>query len=56
VLLPVGETAQFRIHKDKLLLRVPEADGKEREYFVLSMTPRSDVTVASKPSARGEIR
>ena len=23
VLLPVGETAQFRIHKDKLLLRVP---------------------------------
>src|SRR5216683_5360882 len=56
VLLPVGESAQFRIHKDKLLLRVPEADGKEREYFVLSMTPRSDVAVASKPSARGEIR
>ena len=56
VLLPVGETAQFRIHKDKLLLRVPEADGKEREYFVLSMTPRSDVAVASKPPARGEIR
>jgi hypothetical protein len=56
VLLPVGETAQFRIHKDRLLLRVPEADGKEREYFVLSMTPRSDVAVASKPSVRGEIR
>src|SRR5690349_1075658 len=35
VLLPVGETAQFRIHKDKMLLRVPEADGKEREYLVL---------------------
>ena len=43
VLLPVGETAQFRIHKDKMLLRVPEADGKEREYIVLSMTPRTDV-------------
>jgi hypothetical protein len=43
VLLPVGETAQFRIHKDKMLLRVPEADGKEREYLVLSMTPREDV-------------
>src|SRR5712691_3671307 len=40
VLLPVGETAQFRIHKDKLVLRVPEADSKEREYLVLSMTPR----------------
>ena len=43
VLLPVGETAQFRIHKDKMILRVPEADGKEREYLVLSMTPRDDV-------------
>jgi len=43
VLLPIGETAEFRIHKDKLLLRVAEADGKEREYIVLSMTPRTDV-------------
>jgi hypothetical protein len=41
-LLPIGESAEFRIHKDKLLLRVPEADGKEREYIVLSMTPRTD--------------
>ena len=56
VLLPVGETAQFRIHKDKLLLRVPEADGKEREYLVLSMTPRPDLAAASKPAARGETR
>lgn len=53
VLLPVGETAQFRIHKDKLLLRVPEADGREREYFVLSMTPRSDVSAANRPANRG---
>jgi hypothetical protein len=50
VLLPVGETAQFRIHKDKMLLRVPEADGKEREYIVLSMTPRTDVAAASRPT------
>jgi hypothetical protein len=49
VLLPVGETAQFRIHKDKMLLRVPEADGKEREYIVLSMTPRADVA-SSRPT------
>src|SRR6266568_4078590 len=55
VLLPVGESAQFRIHKDKLLLRVPEADGKEREYLVLSMTPRSDAA-AGKLAARGETR
>ena len=42
VLLPVGEKAQFRIHKDKMLLRVEDADGKEREYSVVSMTPRQD--------------
>ena len=41
-LLPIGETAQFRVHKDKLILRVPEADGKEREYIVVSMTPRQE--------------
>jgi len=50
VLLPVGETAQFRIRKDKMLLRVPEADGKEREYIVLSMTPRTDVA-SNRPTA-----
>jgi hypothetical protein len=43
VLLPIGETAQFRLHKDKLILRVPEADGKEREYVVVSMAvPRQN--------------
>ena len=50
VLLPIGETARFRLHKDKLILQVPEADGKEREYIVVSMTPRQDVSsqVANK--------
>ena len=37
VLLPVGERAQFRVKKDKLLLAVPELDGKEREYSVTQM-------------------
>ena len=41
-LLPVGESAEFRLHKVKMLLRVPEADGKEREYIVVSVTPRAD--------------
>lgn len=41
-LLPIGETAEFRIRKDKLLLRVVESDDKEREYIVVSMTPRTD--------------
>jgi hypothetical protein len=51
-LLPIGETAEFRIHKDKLLLRVPEADGKEREYLVLSMTPRTDMAENRSSSVR----
>src|SRR5215471_2852169 len=42
VLLPIGETAQFRISKDKLILRVPEVSGKEHEYTVVSMTPREE--------------
>ena len=50
-LLPIGETAQFRLHKDRLLLRVPEADGKEREYIVISMTPRSDTPESVNRSA-----
>ena len=45
-LLPVGEAAEFRIHNDKMLLRVPESDGKEREYIVVSMTPRTDIADA----------
>ena len=40
VLLPVGEKAQFHIDKDKMKLRVEDLDSKEREYTVVSMTPR----------------
>jgi hypothetical protein len=42
VLLPVGEQAQFRIQKDKMVLRVEDLDDKDREYSVVSMTPRED--------------
>jgi len=42
VLLPVGDQAQFRLEKDKMLLRVEDLDNKEREYVVVSMAPRSD--------------
>ena len=37
-LLPVGERAEFRMKKEFMVLRVPEGDGKEREYLVVSMT------------------
>ena len=42
VLLPVGEQAQFRMEKDKMILRVEDMDNKDREYVVVSMTPRED--------------
>ena len=44
VLLPVGQKAQFHMDKDKMKLRVEDMDDKERDYIVVSMTPRSDGT------------
>jgi hypothetical protein len=52
VLLPVGEQAQFRLQKDKMLLRVEDLDSKEREYIVVSMTPRSDSSTAEATPSR----
>lgn len=46
ILLPVGERAQFRLQKDKLLLRSEELNSREHEYVVVSMTPRTDSTAA----------
>jgi hypothetical protein len=51
-LLPVGEQAQFRLQKDKMLLRVEDLDNKEREYVVVSMSPRSDSTAADATPSR----
>jgi hypothetical protein len=42
VLLAIGQKAQFRIRKDKLLLRIEDLDDKEREYIVVSMSLRID--------------
>jgi hypothetical protein len=46
VLLPVGDAVEYRIYKDKMYVRNPEGDRKEREYAVVSMQPRTDVKVA----------
>jgi len=52
VVLPIGETAQFRIHKDKLILRVPEVDNKERQYIVVSMSPRQDKPAPTQSASK----
>jgi len=48
VLLPVGEKAQFRMDKDHMKLRVEDLDDKDRDYIVISMTPRGEVTAEGK--------
>ena len=45
-LLPLGEQARFRLQKDNMMLRMESADEKEREYVVVSMTPRTDSSTA----------
>ncbi len=52
VLLPVGEPAQFRLQKDKLLLRMEALDSKERDYVVISAGPRSDSSSADATPTR----
>jgi hypothetical protein len=44
VLLPVGEQAEFRLVKHKMLVRVQFLDSKDRDYVVVSTTPRSEST------------
>ena len=48
VLLPIGEKAQFRIDKDKIVLRVEDLDDKEREYGVVSMVPKDSADATTK--------
>jgi hypothetical protein len=52
-LLPVGESAQFRLEKDKMLLRVEDMDNKEREYIVVSMVPRNSPETAHNSQDSG---
>lgn len=52
VLLPIGRQAQFRIQKDKMLLRVEDLDDREHEYIVVSMTLRVDGDTADATPTR----
>jgi hypothetical protein len=40
-LLPIGDTAQFFVEKDKMLLRVEDFDDKQRPYIVISVVPKA---------------
>jgi hypothetical protein len=52
VLLPVGEQAEFRLKKDKMLLQIPELDKKEREYIVVSMTATAELATEIEKTRR----
>ncbi len=49
-LLPIGQKAQFRLEKNRMLLRVEGADGKEREYMIMSIKPRGDNSADASPA------
>ena len=56
VLLPVGQQAQFFLSKDKMVLRVEDLDNKDRDYVVVSMTPREDTTKADAEPPRTKLQ
>lgn len=39
-ILQIGATADYRIEKDTMKLRVPAGSGKEREFVITSVTQR----------------
>lgn len=56
VLLPVGQQAQFFLSKDKMVLRVEDLDNKDRDYVVVSMTPREGTTKADAQPPRTKLQ
>jgi hypothetical protein len=58
-LLPVGETAQFRLKKEIMVLKVPEGDDKERDYIVVAITANADAPdprAAKTTASNGELK
>jgi hypothetical protein len=51
-LLPVGDSVQYRVHKDKVYILDREGDTKEREYSVTSMQVRPDADVRETKNAQ----
>jgi len=52
VLLPIGETAQFRISKDKLILRVPELSDKRARVHCRLHDPAPDKDTPTQSASK----
>ena len=46
----VCESAQFRLQKVKMLMRVESLDSKEREFVVVSVKPRGENSADASPA------
>jgi hypothetical protein len=45
VLLPVGKQVEFRVDKNKMLMRVDYPDNKEHAYVVMSTAPHTESAI-----------
>jgi hypothetical protein len=54
VLLPVGQEGEYKLKKDRLVLKVPDGDkkGKAREYQVVAMQPMNAESKAESSAYR----
>jgi hypothetical protein len=52
MVLPVGERAQFRIEKGKIVMHMDGVDNTERQYIVVSLAPRSENSSADAAPVR----
>ena len=41
VLLPIGEQAQFHLHRDRMVLQIEDFDSKAYEFSVLAIVPEN---------------
>jgi hypothetical protein len=48
-LLPIGDRVQFRIEKNKVLIRAEADASREHAYTLMTVTPESETTVDARP-------
>jgi hypothetical protein len=53
-ILPVGKEIEFKIKKDRMYVKVPDAHEKMQTYEVVAMKPTSSDASAKAASARSD--
>ncbi|MGB9205036.1 MAG: hypothetical protein WCB94_13855 [Terriglobales bacterium] len=52
VILPVGHEGEFKLKKDRLILKMPDGDKKAREYQVVAMQPANSESTTENSAYR----